>query len=449
VSATRQAPASRELRRGIGVTTAAAVVVANMIGSGIFTTSGFVARDVGSPVWLMGLWLAGGAIALAGTLCYAELGAALPQAGGEYVYLREAYGPLAAFLSGWTSLLVGFSGAIAAALIATVDYLRPYLPQLADPIAARAAAVAMLWAITIVHISGLRAGGIVQRVLTGATIAAIAGLVIAAFAMGHGSAVIAQTAAPAHGSAAVSLIFILFAYSGWNAAAYLGGEIDHPQRNLPRALILGTAVVTLLYLAMNAFYLYALGVPAMSGVVNVAEKAASAALGPRVGAVTSAMIALCIVGSASAMILAGPRVCYAMARDDILPRGLSAVHPSFGTPGRAMLLQAAWATALVIFFGTFERLVIYTGFAVTLFSALAVAAVIVLRMRRPAMERPFTVPLYPWIPAAYIAASIWILAYTVAGRPLETALGAFTIAAALPLYWFRRARAERIRSLSF
>ncbi|HSR56761.1 MAG TPA: amino acid permease, partial [Candidatus Binataceae bacterium] len=175
------------LRRGIGISTAAAVMIANMVGSGIFTTSGFVARDVGSAPWLMSLWMAGGAIALSGALCYGELGAAIPEAGGEYAYLREAYGPLAAFLSGWTSLFVGFSGAIAAALIATVNYLQPYFPQLGNPFAARASALVMLWAITLVHISGLRAGGVVQRALTGATVASVAGLIAAGFAAGNGS----------------------------------------------------------------------------------------------------------------------------------------------------------------------------------------------------------------------------------------------------------------------
>jgi basic amino acid/polyamine antiporter, APA family len=392
----------------------------------------------------MGLWAAGGAIALAGALCYGELGAAIPAAGGEYVYLREAYGPMVAFLSGWTSLFVGFSGAIAAALIAAVDYLHAYFAALGDPFAARIAALVMLWAITFVHIRGLRAGGIVQRAITGATVAAIVGLIVAGFAIGHGS--VANTAAlvPAHGSAAVSLIFILYAYSGWNAAAYLAGEIERPQTSLPRALILGTVVVAVLYLAINAFYLYALGVPAMSGVFNVAEKAAAASFGAQAARMTAALLALCILGSASAMILAGPRVYYAMARDGIFPPGLAVVHPSFGSPARAMLLQAAWTSVLIVCFGAFERLVIYTGFAVTLFAALAVGALVILRVHRPAMERPFRIPLYPWLPAAYIAVAIWILAYAAAGRPRETALGALTIASGLPLYWYRRrsARAE-------
>lgn len=303
----------------------------------------------------------------------------------------------------------------------------------------------MLWSITLVHISGLRSGGIAQRVLTGATVAAIAGLITAGFAFGRGSFANAATASPARGSAAVSLIFVLYAYSGWNAAAYLGGEIERLQKNLPRALILGTVVVATLYLAMNAFYLYALGVPAMSGVLNVAEKAASAAFRARVAGMTAGLLALCILGSASAMILAGPRVYYAMARDGIFPRGLAAVHRRVGTPARAMLLQAAWASGLIAFFGAFERLMIYTGFAVTLFAALAVGALILLRARRPEMERPFRTPLYPWLPGGYIAASVWILAYTVAGHPRETALGVLTIAAGLPLYWYRR-RAARAGS---
>ncbi|HYL58841.1 MAG TPA: amino acid permease [Candidatus Acidoferrales bacterium] len=425
--------------------TAALIVVANMIGSGIFTTSGFVARDVGSPGWLMGLWLAGGLIALAGALSYAELGAAFPQAGGEYVYLREAYGPFVAYLTGWTSLAVGFSGAIAAATLAFAGYLHSYFPAMDRAGSAdKVVALAALWSLTAIHVRGLGPGGVVQRLLTGGTMLAIAALVCAAFTLGHGSASNFNSSAPAHGSVAVSLIFILYAYSGWNAAAYLAGEIRNPRREIPTALVAGTALVTLLYLAMNAMYLYALPIPAMSGVLTIAEKASVALFGPFAAHLVAAMLALALLGSVNAMVLAGPRVYFAMARDGLLPRALGVVDLSRGTPARAVLLQSGWASVLIVFFGAFERLVVYTGFAITVFTAMAVAALIVLRVRRPGAPRPFTVPGYPWTPAAYVIVSIWIVAVTMLTRPTETVLGALTVVAGVPFYFCARRRNRRM-----
>ena len=441
--------AARDLPRALGAGTATLIVIANTIGSGIFTTSGFVARDVGSPAWLMGLWLAGGLIALAGALSYAELGAAMPHAGGEYVYLREAYGPFIAYLTGWTSFFIGFSGAIAAAALAFAGYLHGFLPWW-DPNApaGKVVALAALWSITAIHIRGLGPGGIMQRVLTACTVIAIATLIVAAFALGHGSAANFVSSAPAHGSAAVSLIFILYAYSGWNAAAYLAAEIREPERSIPIALVAGIAIVTVLYVAMNAMYLYALPIDAMSGVLAIAAKSSVAMFGPFAAHVVAAILALALFGSMSAMVLAGPRVYFAMARDGLFPRGIGVVHPSRGTPARAIALQSGWASVLIVFFGAFEPLVVYTGFAITVFTAMAVAALIVLRIRRPDASRPFRVPGYPWTPAAYVAVSIWIVAATAIARPTETLLGILTVAAGVSIYFCSRRRSALTRPFS-
>jgi basic amino acid/polyamine antiporter, APA family len=434
-----------DLKRALGAGTAALIVVANTVGSGIFTTSGFVARDVGSSAWLLALWLTGGAIALAGALSYAELGAAMPEAGGEYVYLREAYGPFFAYLTGWTSFFIGFSGAIAAAALAFAGYLHALTPWLdSSALTGKLIALAALWAVTAIHVYGLGPGGRMQRVLTVGTIAAIVALIVAAFAFGHGSAANLTSSAPAHGSAAVSLIFILYAYSGWNAAAYLAGEIRAPQRSLPVALVGGLAVVTVLYLAMNTMYLYALPIASMAGVLAIAQKAAVALFGPFAAHLVAAILALALLGSVSAMVMAGPRVYFAMARDGLLPGAVAFVHRSRGTPIRAIVLQSAWASVLIVFFGAFEPLVVYTGIAITAFSAMAVAALIVLRIRRPDAPRPFKVPAYPWLPAAYVAISIWIVAVATLTRPTETLMGAITVAGGIPLYlvwgWRRRVR---------
>ena len=273
-----------------------------------------------------------------------------------------------------------------------------------------------------------------QRVLTIGTIVAMTALIVAAFAFGHGSAANFASSTPARGNAGVSLIFILYAYSGWNAATYLAGEIRAPQRTIPAALVGGLAIVTLLYLAMNAMYVYALPIASMAGVLALAEKAAVAMFAPFAAHLVAAILALALLGSMSAMVMAGPRVYFAMARDGLFPTAVALVHPSRGTPVRAIVLQATWASVLIVFFGAFEPLVVYTGFAITIFGALAVAALILLRIRRPDAPRPFEVPGYPVIPAAYIAVSIWIIAVATLTRPTETLLGIMTVAAGIPFY---------------
>lgn len=432
-----QEPTGRDsLRRSAGLDTAAALVIANTVGSGIFTTSGFIARDVGSPWWLLGLWIAGGLIAFVGALSYSELAAAMPEAGGEYVYLREAYGPLLAYLSGWTSFFVGFSGAIAAAALAFVGYLHQLapIPDSSAP-SGKLAAIAVLAVLTAAHVAGLRFGGIVQRLLTLGTVGAMVALIGCGLASGRGDLGHFASRVPAHGYAAVALIFVLYAYSGWNAAAYIAGEVRDPGRNLPRALLLGIGVVMVLYVGMNLVYVYALPIPAMSGVLALAEKSSMKLFGPAAAAVVTAILALAILNSASAMVIAGPRVYYAMACDRVFPAGLGLVNPFFGTPARAMVLQGAWSSILILFFGAFEKIVLYTGFAITIFSGLSVAALIVLRIRRPAMARPFRMPGYPWLPAAYVLILSWIATYTMVGRPAEALVSLAVVGFGLPWYF--------------
>ncbi len=427
------------LSRQISISTAIAVVVANVIGSGIFTTSGFIARDLGSPAWLLGVWVIGGVLALAGALSYSEMGAAMPEAGGEYVYLREAYGPWLGYLSGWTSFFIGFSGAIAAACLSFVAYLHHFFPAL-DPAqtGGQAAALAALWMLTAAHTAGVGPGSLLQRILTAGKVATIGAIIVAGFALGHGSIANFSTSGPHEGSMAVSLIFVLYGYSGWNAAAYLAGEMRDPQRSVAVSLLAGTGVVIVLYLGLNLLYLYALPISEMSGVMAIGEKASVALFGPAATHAVSAILALSILASASAMVLAGPRVYYAMAKDGVFPQSIGMVHPSFGTPARAIFLQSAWTSVLILFFRVFERLLVFTGFALTVFLALAVGAVIVLRIRRPDLERPFRVPLYPWLPAAYVAFSIWIAAHTLMDRPQEALWGILTVAAGIPFYWWKK-----------
>ena len=413
----------------IGSFTAACVLVSNAVGSGIFTTTGFLARDLGDPLWILALWGIGGALALAGALSYAELGAAMPRVGGEYVYLREAFGRPLAFLSGWTSFTIGFGAAIAAASIAFAEYLTTLLPAALSQTAPSLAAAALVWILTGIHLLGVEGGGRFQRLITVVKIGGVLLLLAAAFASGGGSwehfSAAPGEVAPRVGVAAVGLIFVLYSFAGWNAAAYIAGEIRRPERSLPRALIGGTVFVALFYLAINLFYFYALPASALAAdpVLPVAEKAASALLGPR---------------ASSSMIWAGPRVTWAMAQDGVVPRSLG-VRSRAGAPRAAILLQAVWVT-LLLFTGTFEQLVVYGGFAIALFSAAAVACVFVLRWRLPEQPRPFRVPGYPWVPASFIVATLWIAGYVLVERPTEALLSLATVLAGLPLYaiWRRR-----------
>jgi APA family basic amino acid/polyamine antiporter len=433
----------------IGLFTAACVLVSNAVGSGIFTTTGFLARDLGSPLWILLLWAAGGALALAGAMSYAELGASMPRVGGEYVYLRRAFGPLVGFLSGWTSFTIGFGAAIAAAAMGFAHYLQVLLPEGGGWLGQRpeVPAIGLVWALTGIHALGIERGGRFQRLVTIGKVGAVVLLVAVALALGRGDWAHFggrfATGAPPGGASAVGLVFVLYAYSGWNAAAYIAGEIRDPARSLPRAMIGGTAVVTLLYLALNVMYFYALPVSALAAepVLPGAEKAASALLGPAAGAAVAAVLCLSIAGAVSSMIWAGPRVYQAMAEDGAAPRILARTSEA-GAPVAAIALQSVWITVLLLS-GTFEQLVVYSGFALALFSAAAVACLVALRRREPERLRPFRVPAYPWVPLAFIAASLWIASYALLERPAEAMLSAATVLAGIPVWWMWRARSRR------
>ncbi len=433
--------------RRIGLFTAGCVLVSNAVGSGIFTTSGFLARDLGDPLWVLGLWAAGALLALAGALSYAELGAALPRVGGEYVYLRRAFGPLAGFLSGWTSFTLGFGAAIAAAAAAFGAYTVRLAPDALAGVDPRALALLLVWTLSAIHALGVERGGQLQRWIT---VTKIGGTVLlAALAIGSGAgdwshvSRPASDVAPSLGSAAVGLVFVLYSFSGWNAAAYIAGEIHAPARNLPLATIAGTAFVGLLYLVLNLVYFYALPVEVLAAepVLPIAEKVATALHGPGAAAVVVAVLCVSIAGATSSMIWAGPRVTWAMAEDGMAPAMLGRATAG-GAPRPALLLQTGWVS-LLIASGSFEQLVVYAGVALALFGALATLAVVVLRLREPELSRPFRVRPYPFVPIAYTAASLGLGAYAGLERPLEAGFSLLTVAAGLPLYAWLRRRARR------
>jgi APA family basic amino acid/polyamine antiporter len=438
IDRTTQDPSA--LPRHIGWFTASCVLVSNVVGAGIFTTTGFMARDLGHPGLILSIWLIGALIALAGALSYSELGAAFPVAGGEYAYLRRAYGPFVGFLSGWTSFTIGFSAAIAAGAVSFTAYVLQLFP-LDDEGGTQSTilALALLWSITGFHLAGVGAGGVLQRTLTVLKVGAILLLIAAGLMVGKGDwahlRLTDTQTVPGIGQCVVALIFALYAYSGWNAAAYLAGEITDPARTIPRTMTGGTLFVALLYLILNGFYFYALPVTELAKppILPVADKVARALLGLEAGRIVTAILCLSIAGAVSAMVWAGPRVYYAMAQDGLIPSSFGETPGARGTPTNAILLQSLWASVLILS-GSFERLVIYSGTVLMIFSALAVGAVPILRRQQPNLPRPYRTPLFPFVPGFYILVSTMIVAIALYERPVEGGLGIATVLAGTPLY---------------
>ena len=436
-----------DLKRTLELFPATNLVVANMIGAGIFTTSGLLLQELGSPLLMLGLWVAGGVLAILGALCYGELGAAMPRAGGEYVYLSELFHPVFGFLTGWVSFFAGFSAPLAASALGFSEYVGRAVPGAvawADPaLAKQILAVAAIAALTLVHVRGIEFGSRVQNVLTVGKVALILGLVVAGFAIGHGSVEhFREGAAVERGiggwkTAGLSLMWIMFAYSGWNASAYIGSEIVRPERNLPWSLLLGTGIVLLLYLSLNALYVYAIPPAAMAGVIPVGALATSRLFGSSPETVIGLLIAFALLSSLSAIIIIGPRVYYAMARDGYFFRAVSDVHPRFRVPAKSIALQSLLAIAMVMT-GTFDQILTYMGFCLGIFPILAVIGIFRLRRRR---TLPYLMPGYPLVPLAFAGVSVMILVLGYLERPVESSIAVLTIAAGLPVYFvFRNSR---------
>lgn len=427
------------LPRRLGVGTATSVVVANMIGTGIFTTTGLLLADVEAGWLVLAAWVLGGLIALAGALCYAELATMMPQAGAEYVYLREIYSPLAGFLTGWTSFFVGFSAPIAATGVAIAFYLAAagVLPQ--GWWVQKAAAVSIVLVFTGIHYFGLRLGARVQNALTLLKLALLVGLVAAGFAFGRGNwehfAAGSEFWAPANWSGfGVTMLLVMFSYSGWNAAAYLAEEVREPARTLPRSLALGTLAVTGIYLLVNLLFFYAAPGASFAGVEAIGEVAARHLFGPEAGRGFALLVGLALLSSLSAYTLLGPRVYFAMARDGLFFRFAARLHPKFETPAYSILAQGVVAAVMVLS-GTFESLLVYIGFALGIFPWMAIAGVLWLRYKQPGRERPFRTPGGPLLPVFYLAVSAWILVVAFQGRPWPSLAAIATVLAGIPVYW--------------
>lgn len=439
-----QMAANHELNRELGLFSATIVVIANMIGTGIFTTSGLILAKVSDPITFGLCWLIGGIFALCGALCYAELGVRYPKAGGEYIYLREAFGPSLGFLSGWLSLIVGFSAPIAAVAMAFATYLFPGAGQAI----ANALACGVILCFTLLHYHSLRCGIQVQNGLTLIKVGIIVTLVVAAFVAGRGDLSHFETGIWADDlfsiNSAVALIFISFAYSGWNAACYLGGEIHDPEYNLPRALAIGTVTVTILYLALNGVFLYALPPQEMAGRTDIGTLAATALFGPTAGRWLGLAIAVGLLSVLSAMIMTGPRVYLAMARDKVFFPVFGRLSGLHRTPAASIFLQATLAIVMVLT-STFESLLIYIGFTLSLSAMLTVTGMMLLRHHKPIPAQCYRTPGYPFVPAIFILGNGWIIYFVVQSQPIASLFGLATIALGLFTYGAFRFKTKRFK----
>jgi APA family basic amino acid/polyamine antiporter len=454
------------LDRRLGVFSATTIIVGSMIGSGIFIAPSIMAGYVATPgIWL-GLWLVGGGLTLLGALAYAELCAMMPRAGGQYVFLREAFGKLTAFLYGWTLLLVIQTGFNAAVAIAFAKFLGGVGLRVGEDDVvmslgrwslsrAQLVAVGVIGVLTAVNARGVRDGAFVQNVFTVLKVSAIALLVVVGFGSGRGSMShflpLAGDALGAKGlqmgllaAVGVAMSKALFAYDAWNTVTFVAEEVREPEKSLPRALVLGTLVTTLAYVAACAVYLYVLPLGRMEAVVEhrVAADVAGVVLGPVGVTLVSIAILVSTFGCVNGLILGGARVLYAMARDGLFFRVAGRVDPVRQTPQWALLLQGLWSVVLALS-GSYDHLLTYVTFASLGFNALTVVGLFVLRRTRAGAPRPYRTWGYPVTPALYLAGAGFFLVYIFIGDPLDSCIGIGLVALGLPAYalFQRRARA--------
>ena len=434
------------LRRQIGLWTAAAVVVGEVVGVGIFLTPAAMAKSLGSPLLVLVVWLLSGVMALAGALCYGELAARFPAAGGGYVYLREAYGAPLAFLYGWMALLVLDPGLTAALAVGAASYVG-YAAGL-EPAGVKALALASVLGLAAVNAGGVKLGGWVVRWLTLLKLALLLFILAWGFGLSLGDwshfAPFAERRAgsPALGGAlAGGLVSAFFSFGGWWDLSKLGGEVRDPRRTLPLALVVGVLVVTAVYVLTSAAFLYLVAPERVTSGEAFAAQAGEALFGPAGALFFTCVVVVAVLGSLAAYTMAAPRVYFAMARDRLFLRAAARLHPRTGAPLRAILMQAALASALVLL-GTFDEIISYFMFAVVLFVTLTVAGLFVLRRRGGPAE--YMTPFYPFTPAVYLVLSAGLLFLLALGSPRQAFAGVGVVALGLPVYYLVfRGRRER------
>lgn len=435
-----------QLSRGLGFRESLAIVIGTIIGTGIFLKTAIMAQTVGSPLMVLLAWVLGGALSLAGALTYAELGSLYPKAGGEFTYLRETYGGLPSFLYGWMRFWIGAPGSIAAYAVGSATFLSPLFGGF-DASTLTSIAIGFIIFFSLVNCLTVSWGGKVQVVMTFLKVLMIAVIIFGCFFLSDGSVQGFSTPADwswkgwsAFGSATIAA---LWAYDGWNNLPMASGEVRDAQRNVPKALIIGTLVILLIYGAVNVAYFYALPMgeiltassPSARGAMPVATKAALTFLGAGGIMFLSIAFVTSALGAMNGSILTAARVPFAMAKEKLFFSGLGYVHPKTHSPIVAILVQAAWACVLALS-GSFDQLTDYVIFGAWVFYALCGAAVIILRIRRPELKRAYKVPGYPVVPILFILVALALLGNTLFTSPRESGIGLLIIAAGIPVYWF-------------
>ncbi|HJR61656.1 MAG TPA: amino acid permease [Vicinamibacterales bacterium] len=444
------------LVRAIGLRSAVLLVVGSVIGSGIFLTTGDMATRIPSASLLLAAWVLGGVLVIAGGLTYAEMGAMFPRSGGVYVFLREAYGGLPAFLYGWTSLLVVISGSTAAVAVGFAEYLSYFLPTLSTshivlalPVpwgtfsisAGQLVAAASIAVLGAVNYVGVRSGNMVNVVLTAAKVAGL--LAIPAMALAYGAVEPSYTPVVPVGtvrplaSFGIAMIAVLWTYEAWYYVTYAAGEIKDPQRNVPRALVIGVLALIGIYVVVNVAYLHALTIDDMKGVTRIAEKAASVLMGPAGAGFVALTVVISTFGCNAAGILGGSRVLFAMGLDGVFLPAASRVHPRYRTPHVAILALTVWSIVLALS-GTYEQLFTYVMFSSILFNVATGAALFRLRRTHPDQPRPYLAWGYPVVPAVFVLGSGAFVLNTLIERPVESIAGLGLLLIGLPVYWYTR-----------
>ena len=446
-------PRATSLLRQLGLGSATALVISNMIGAGILTTTGFLAGQLGSPTIVLLIWIVGAVCALAGAFCYSELGVNFPSSGGEYVYLTQAFGPTWGFMTGWVSFFAGFSAPIAAAALGFSDYLGYFFPALKLENARfivgsgnwefklgwpQAAACALIAAFTVLNCLGVKRTARVQNVLTSVKVLVLIVFLAAGFAFGEGNwenfthAATRTSTTPIFSQFVISLFFIYVAYSGWNAATYVAEELQSPARILPLSLAWGTAFVAVLYVALNVLFIYAVPLESMKGVVAIGALAATHLFGPAVAGVFNAAMLLSLLATINAMTTIGPRVYYAMAKNGAFFAAAAKVDPRWHTPAIAIVCQGICTMLMTM--SPFLNLLFYIGFLLNFFAVMSVASLFIFR-RRPGWKKLPVVSFgYPLIPAFFVAIGIWMTIFGMTFRPALAAVAVLTVAAGALVY---------------
>jgi APA family basic amino acid/polyamine antiporter len=431
------------LTRKLGIFPVTNIIIANMIGAGIFTTSGLLIEKLNHPILMLILWFIGGMIALCGAYCYGALGAAIPQAGGEYIFLTKLFHPMLGFLSGWVSFIVGFSAPIAASSIGFSEYFIRSFPQLMELgfinqfITKKILSVSVIILFTAIHLRRLQFGTAIQNILTILKVALMGIIIISGFIFGKGNINHIFQADPLTfnfaqlKTIALSLIWIMFAYSGWNAATYIGSEIKNPKKNLPFSLLIATVIVVLLYICFNLIYLYAIPSEDMKGVISIGGLAMNNLFGRSMDKFFSLFISFALFSSISAFIILGPRVYFAMARKGHFFKFAAEVNSKTNTPAKSIILQCLISVIMVVS-GTFDQILTYMGFSLGIFPILAVFGLFKLRRDR---NNEIFFPGLAIIGIIYLLASIPILIFALFERPIESFIAILTVLIGIPSYF--------------